>query len=256
MEYLIKNLLPQNLLNSEASLTVTTLSALIFSLIVIYVIAPRMKKLETDKKFYLSTIPWLVSAGGLSALYASGNTDILLNGFIFTGLTATLLTAIYTGKIIEEKKKIDKSYTVLFTGILASIIIISMLNFSNPEIFLQTGTHILSWFGPLTILFYLLNSDKIKLELLAPIITHFMDASSTVVSLSNKGVEKKFVASLFIETIGPYGIFALKAITIIPIVYIIDKETEKKKKLFYLYIITALGLTITVRNTLLTATGL
>jgi len=256
MEYLIKNLLPQNLLNSEVSLTVTTLSALIFSLIVIYVIAPRIEKLETDKKFYISTVPWLVSAGGLSALYASGNTDILLNGFIFTGLTATLLTAIYTGKIIEEKKKIDQSYTVLFTGILASITVLSLLNFLNPQIFLQTGAHILSWLGPLTVLVYLLNNDKIKLELLAPIITHFMDASSTVIALSKGAVEKQFIARLFIESLGPHGIFILKSISIIPIVYIINRETEGKEKIFYLYIITALGLVITVRNTLLTATGL
>lgn len=256
MEYLIKNLLPQNLLNLEASLTATTVSALIFSLIVIYVIAPRIEKLETDKKFYISTIPWLISAGGLSALYASGNTDILLNGFIFTGLTASLLTTIYAGKIIEEKEKIDKSYVVFLTGFLASITIFGLLDLSNTSVFLQTGTHILSWLGPLTILFYIFQNEKIGLELLAPITTHFMDASSTVISLSNGGIEKQLVAGLFIETIGPYGIFLLKAITIIPIVYIINKETEDQERIFYLYIITALGLVITLRNTFLTATGL
>lgn len=255
MDYLIKNLLPNNVFNLEASLTATAIGAIIFSLAVIYIIAPRLEKLDTDKQFYISTLPWLISAGGLSALYASGQTDILINGVIFTGLTATLMATIHIGEKLEERTELDKSYLIFITGTISSIAVISLLDFSNTSIFLQTGKHITMWLGPLTIIYYLIN-PKTGGEILAPIATHFMDASSTVVSISNGAVEKQFIARLFIENLGPYGIFALKAMAIIPIVYIIDRETENKERIFYLYTITALGLVITVRNTLLTATGL
>ena len=257
MEDLIKNLLPDNhaLLNIEASLTPTLITALLFSVITIYVIAPRIEKLETDRKFYIGTLPWLISAGGLSALYASGKTDIILNGSIFMLLAAFLSLTIHIGKLIEKKRDIDKSYTIFTLGIFSSIIVISLLEFQNTNIFLETAAHIVYWLGPISIIYYILR-EKLDIALFLPLVTHLMDASSTVVSISNGAVEKQFIAGLFIELLGPHGIFILKTATIIPIIYVIDHELNKNDRNFYLYIITALGLVITIRNTLLAATGL
>jgi len=257
MEYLIKNLLPQNtaFFNPEASITPTLIGAIIFSLTILYVLAPKIERMDIDRNFYISTLPWLISAGGLSALFATGKTDIILNGAIFASLTALMLTAIHIGELIEKRKSIDKSYTVLVPGLITSLTVISALQIQNTEIFLETFTHIFYWLVPISTAYYLLR-DKIKIELLAPIIAHLMDASSTVTSIRYGASEQQFVARLFIESLGPYGIFLLKAISIIPIVYIIDRETDGTKRIFYLYVITALGLVITFRNVLLTATGL
>ena len=258
MEYLIKNLLPPNILetiSSEASLTATIIGSLLFSIAVIYILAPRIERIEADKYLYISTVPWLVTAGGLSAFYSSASTEIVLNSFIFTALSASLITALHIGKKIEKKKHLDKSYIVLFTGIIVSIPVFSLLDLQTYSVILQTATHIAYWLIPLITVSYLLR-NRLRPYLVVPVITHFMDASSTVVALSKGAVEKQFIARFFIESLGPHGIFILKSISIIPIVYIINRETEGKEKIFYLYIITALGLVITVRNTLLTATGL
>lgn len=256
MEYLIKNFLPSNALNLEDSVTATIFGAILFSLTLIYLVEPMIEKLEIDKKFYLSTIPWLVSAGGLSALHGTEDTEPLINGFIFAALLATLLIAIYAGKIVERKQKLDKSYSVFLTGIVTSMLVVVSIDFSNTIILYETAAHIISWLVPLTILFYVFRNENLQFEMFAPVVTHFMDASSTVISISNGAVEKQIIASLFIEAIGPHGIFMLKAIVIIPVVYYIDKNTDEKKRIFYLYSIASLGLVITLRNTFLAVSGL
>lgn len=237
----------------------TLLYAVLFSAITIHLILPALKNTDIalDKGFYLSLTPWIVLAGALSALNEQGfyfftNTPLIVTGVLFASITA-----LKTGELLENRYNWPAIRTVFLAGLMLSLGALSF--FSYSEIYLIHEFLLLTFIwlipGLLAVKYFL--SDYYSIELLAPVLAHYLDATTTVIALANGGVEQQVVARYFIDNIGLTGIFVLKTLVIIPAVIIIRREVKMdEKRLFYLFVLTALGLGISVRNLLLILSGL
>lgn len=237
----------------------TAFYALIFAAVTVYIIRPTIEKLdiEIDRKFFTALTPWIVLTGALSALNQLGRETIFLEApILFAGLTTTLMITMYAGKKLEASKNIGYDKTLLTTGLIflaGSTFLYSLENFQalNLSIIIT-----LLWLVPGLSALKVFRPDLISFSFAMPVGAHFLDATSTFVALRFGASEQHLVARYFIEIFGPGGVFLLKTIAVIPIVLIIDIELEEDEKMFYLFVITALGLGIASRNFLQIFTGL
>ncbi|PSH02212.1 MAG: hypothetical protein BRC26_01710, partial [Nanohaloarchaea archaeon QH_8_44_6] len=63
--------------------------------------------------------------------------------------------------------------------------------------------------------------------------------------------EKHVLARFFIDTFGSLkGMFLMKTLVIVPAVYYILKNVEGDEKMYYLFLISVLGIAIATRNLL------
>ena len=237
----------------------TALYALIFAAVTVYIIKPAIEKLDVDidRKFFTALTPWIVLTGALSALNQLGPETILLEApVLFSGLITALMATMYAGKKLEVSKNIRYDKTVFTIGILflaGSTFLYSLENFQALNLSVIVT---LLWLVPGLSALKVFRPDLISFSFAMPVGAHFLDATSTFVALRFGASEQHVVARYFIEILGPGGIFLLKAIAVIPIVLIIDKEMKGDEKMFYLFVISALGLGIASRNFLQIFAGL
>ena len=229
----------------------TALYAAVFAGLTVYIILPAIKKMdiEIDRKFFTSLIPWIILAGALNALNQLGLDTVLLEApILFTGLTTAVLISLYAGKKLEASKNIRYHRTVFILGL---ALLVPTLTFYSLENFQALGLSVivaLLWIIPGLSALKVFRPDLLSFNFALPVGAHFLDATSTFAALRFGASEQHIVARSFIEFFGPAGIFLLKTAAIIPVVLLIDKKLEGEEKMFYLFIITALGLGIATRN--------
>lgn len=234
------------------SIETTAIYATLFAVLTVYLAKMFIDNGRTpeNEKLYFASAPWILSLGGLSALLELGTLQRSLPVLTITVILVTGLT------LLNRKKKLmETERNILITGLLLFTAIISLFDFTDYSIFVSNLALItvIAVTGLLFVKSFL--PSYFRIELMAPITAHYMDAVSTVVALNSGGTEQQFLARKFIEFMGLPGIFVLKSIVIIPVVLIIYRRLELEKARFYLYVITALGLGISMRNILLTASG-
>jgi len=210
-------------------------------------------KLDIDKKFLISVIPWIVLIAIVRVLVdANVYPDIFITTTpgIALFFLAIMLPLFYITKKLEEKTGFEYWKSMIFFSMLLIIMHLPYLKIRNPE----GGLMILgTWSIILTIMYFFSKLIKKIPELpFWAIATHFLDASATFVSIQFFGYgEKHFLPELLINMTGPWIMFVLKTIVIIPVLYIIWKYSEDKTlRNFLTIVVLVLGLAPGIRDTI------
>ena len=195
-----------------------------------------------DTKFILVILPYIILTALTSSSFVTSHNP--LKHLILTSTAVTILAGLMIK--IENRKK---AYILeAFTGITAlSIIWISL----KPALdFLLLSQIIILALIPSIPIFFLPRTLKKKARLffIFPVSTHFLDAASTVIALEKGLQESRALARIFIEYLGSYGVFAMKALFIIPISYYLVKEIDEGISKEALYMIGVYGLVLGLRN--------
>jgi uncharacterized membrane protein len=106
----------------------------------------------------------------------------------------------------------------------------------------------MGWIIPFSLILKLFKKKLASYSFTVPIAAHYFDASTTVTSLAYGGAEKHVLAQFFINNFGPLGMFIMKTIVIIPIVYYINQNIDGEERNYYLFLIALLGLALGTRN--------
>lgn len=202
-----------------------------------------------DRNFFLSSTPLMVLIGSLLGLSSSGSTGLMAFRSPYIYFLATLSAASIVATSLElEKRDIFSLNSSIFSLSLAGVVVITAISMPDLRNFIELVLIAFSWSIPGYILLSRLAPELSKLEFFYPIFAHYLDATTTFVSVGSGLREKMFVGKYFINIFGPAGIFVLKTLVILPLVYYLFKNLEGDEKLYYLYFITALGVVISSRN--------
>ncbi len=230
----------------------TVTYALIFGLLVLYVIYPVIKKLDIDidEKFIAGFIPFMMFGGSTRVLKDVNtiNTILLETPFVYLLLFSIGVSILYLSERVQEHYDIEYYKTLAITGAILFISTIPFYTFKEP-LALATFTFIsILWLtaGYLILKYY--KTEFFNLNFAFPVSAHYLDATSTLVALSHGADEKHVIGRRFIEIFGNWGMFPLKTLVIIPIVIYIIRNFDGEEKVFYIFIITLLGVGIATRN--------
>lgn len=196
-------------------------------------------KIKVETKFLAALTPYILSCAAIEPLYP------IEYSIVFSIL---LFSSIVFIKIIAEKKELNLDYPILLTGLIILGGVIGVYDPGNLQIIKLTFLTAIIWILPLYLIYLKKN---IPLTLLFPIAGHLLDASTTFSATSLGSSEKHWFASKFIETLGPFGIFVFKAVTIIPISVYLYRNLEGDERTYFLYVIGVIGVALAFRNILI-----
>lgn len=234
----------------------TVAYALLFGLLVLYVIYPLVKKMniEIDRRFVLGFSPFIVFGGALRTLkdVDAINTILLETPFIYLILFGMGAVLLYLSRKLEERTDIPYHRTLAGSGALLALATLPFFGLNEPlALILFTGTTIL-WTTAGYLFLKYRKPELLSWDFTIPVAAHFLDATSTFTALEFGAEEKHVLGRIFIEILGSSGMFILKTLVIIPVVLYIIRNFEGEEKTFYIFIITLLGLGIATRNILQT----
>jgi len=230
----------------------TAVYALLFGLAALYVVYPVSKKLgiDFDREFFIGISPYIFLGGAIRTLedLSIVNHTLLVTPFIYFVMFFFTIGALFGAKKISKHYEVE--YYKIFGGFgaLTLLVVLSLIPFSNlsPLIYF-TGT-VIGWSVPLYLMLKFLKPELLSYGFTIPVAAHYFDASTTVISLAYGGVEKHVLAQFFLRNFGGIGMFMMKTLVIIPVVYYINEELEGEEKNYYLFLIALLGVGIGVRN--------
>lgn len=234
----------------------TVAYALLFGLLVLYVLYPLVKKMDidVDRRFILGFSPFIVFGGALRTLkdVDAINTILLETPFIYLILFGTGTALLYLSRKLEERTEISYHRILGGSGVFLALATLPFFSLNEPlALILFTGITILWATAGYLILKYR-KSGLLSWDFTLPVAAHYLDATSTFTALEFGAEEKHVLGRIFIDIFGSSGMFMLKTLVIIPVVLYIVRNFEGEEKTFYIFIITLLGLGITTRNILQT----
>jgi uncharacterized membrane protein len=234
----------------------TAVYAILFGLAVYYIGIPAIRKmdLEVDRKLFLGLTPFVFLGGALRSLKDLNIVDTIaletpLIYFLMFGFVSTVL---YLSTRLEELKGVEYWKPMFATGTLSLFTVLGLIPINNPG---ALGSAALMFSTAAVAVYYgteLFYPELATLKFQLPVIAHYFDATSTVVSLANGGEEKHVLASLFIDNFGPYSMFLMKTLIIVPVTWYVVKETDGDVQRFVLFVIALLGFALGTRNLLAT----
>ena len=255
---------------------VNTLVYSIILVIAVYYVYKLLKKMKIriDTNFTISILPFIVWAASTRVLHDAAVANILpqaINDFYssplfptpgsyFITFTLALITLLISLGV-QKYKDIPYYRTMTSLGVVYCIINFILLPLPNPYPLLLIGGITLLWAG----LFFLPQfipgiPGKVK-KLFSRendfiLSAHFLDATATVVSLTLFGyVEQHVVPRLLFPYMGPYAMFFLKAIVVIPVLWLLDRHRADDPRSaefihFLKTVVLILGLAPGLRDTL------
>lgn len=227
------------------SQTILDLVLLIYTAVLTYYIIGKRRKNQThkiDRYFPLTLIPYIILISLTSATIAAQE-PIAISFLITTGALTSLT---FTITRVKNQKKAYITETVI--GLTALTVFFTQIKTGfNGNIFLRITGLAVAAFTPVYIIHLILERKKTGLYLF-PVLTHFLDAGSTVVALEEGLMESRTLAQIFISSMGEYGIFVMKALTIIPIALYIEEKIEGEISREVLFMIGVYGLVLGLRN--------
>ncbi|MBY6294424.1 DUF63 family protein [Nanohaloarchaea archaeon H01] len=235
----------------------TAVYAILFGLIVIYILKPLVRQkldVEIDKKFVLGFTPFIAFGGVARALkdVNAFNTILLETPFIYGLLIITAVSMLVASKKIEEYRGIEYQKVLASMGLGALLLILPFFTLQEPKALTTFLLTIPAWALPGYLILKAEKPELLSWEFTLPVAAHFLDATSTFAALSYGAEEKHVLGRIAIDIFGSWGMFPLKAAVIIPVVLYIRENFSEEEKVFYLFIIIALGLGIATRNTVQT----
>lgn len=230
----------------------TTVYAVLFGVAALYLVYPLSKKLgiKFNKEFFKGIAPFVFLGGAARSLkdINAVNTVLLETPFIYIALFIFTVTAIKLSQIAGERTDTDYENILAVTGLIPLALTLSFYTVNNWQalgLFLFT---VALWASTGLLALKALKPELLTPAFTLPIAAHFLDASTTVTALEFGGSEKHVLARFFIENLGPYSMFLMKGLVIIPVVYYIYREIEGEERNYYLFLIAMLGFAIATRN--------
>lgn len=234
----------------------TTVYAVLFGVAALYLVYPFSKKIgiEFNRDFFKGIAPFVFLGGAARSLkdINAVNTVLLETPFIYIVLFVFTLAAVKLSQIAGEKLEIKQEKILAILGLIPLGLTLSFYTVNNWQ---ALGTFIFTvavWASAGFLALKALKPELLTPAFTLPVAAHFFDASTTVTALQFGGSEKHVVASFLIENFGPYSMFPMKAMVVIPIVYYIHEEINGEEKNYYLFLIAMLGFAIGTRNILST----
>jgi uncharacterized membrane protein len=230
----------------------TTVYALLFGFAALYVVYPVSKKLGVNfnREFFIGITPYIFLVGALRSLkdVNTVNTILLETPFIYFVMFFFTVIALFGSKKFAEIQKLKYHKVFFGLGGIALLFALSLYDFSNYGVLVYFAAIMMGWIIPFSLILKLFKKKLASYSFTVPIAAHYFDASTTVTSLAYGGAEKHVLAQFFINNFGPLGMFIMKTIVIIPIVYYINQNIDGEERNYYLFLIALLGLALGTRN--------
>lgn len=230
----------------------TTVYAALFGVAALYLVYPFSKKIgiEFNRDFFKGIAPFVFLGGAARSLkdVNAANTVLLETPFIYIALFIFTVAAIKISQIAGERTNNDYEDILAITGLIPLGLTLSFYTVNNWQalgLFLFT---VAVWASAGFVALKALKPELLTPAFALPVAAHFFDASTTVTALQFGGSEKHVLARFFIENFGPYSMFLMKGLVIIPVVYYIYEEVEGEERNYYLFLIAMLGFAIATRN--------
>lgn len=232
----------------------TTVYALLFGLAALYVVYPVSKKLgiNFNREFFIGIAPYIFLGGAARSLkdVNVANTILLETPFIYFVMFSFTLGILFLSKKIDEYKDIEYYKMLSIIGSVTLLAVLSFYTISNFSALIYFIGLMMLWSVPFYIGLKILKPELLSYSFTIPVAAHYFDASTTIASLAFGGAEKHVLARLFTDYFGPLGMFGMKTIVIIPIVYYITQNVEGEERNYYLFLIALLGIALGTRNLL------
>lgn len=223
----------------------------------IYYILNKLK-IKIDQKLLIGLVPWVIASAFVRVLEDAEiypKTIFTITPGIVVLFIITLLPIVIFGKLyLEDKKKFPLWKTLAITGLIAIAInapLLKINNFYGAGLIFITFATIL---GIMSIFNKFVKADSLSFWAIA---SHMFDASATFIALSRFGYyEQHVIPTFLINATGPWIMFVLKLVILIPIVYVLNKKCDDDNlRQFLLIAIIVLGLAPALRDTLRLAAG-
>ena len=233
----------------------TIVYALLFGLAAIYLGFPLLKKFDIslNREFFIGIAPFVFLGGFARALRDLQvlDTFLLETPFIYIVMFLFTVSALFVSLKLEQLKDIEYHKTFFSLGGIALLSSLPFYSIQRFDILASFFFISFIWAGAGYIILKQFKPELLNWSFTIPIAAHFFDASSTYVGITMAGAEEKHVlADTVMQSVGPSGIFLVKAAIIIPVVYIIYNDYEDEKRNYYLFLVALLGFAITTRNML------
>ncbi|MDI6721328.1 MAG: DUF63 family protein, partial [Candidatus Aenigmarchaeota archaeon] len=220
-------------------------------------------KIEIDRKFFFSIIPFIVLGGFLRALedyyefLGIGKNIFLITPLIYVSIFLLALASLVFSKLAERWTK-TAYYKIWFAlGVIFNIIVISQMRMQSIfALYAMLGIAAAWIIAIIAARKVFSKNGKIHAFLSREntflIAVHMFDATTTFVALQffPSYFEQHVVPSLFISILGPASMFLLKLIVVPLVLYVLDKELSKEaqKRTFLKIVVMILGLAPGLRN--------
>lgn len=246
---------------------------LIAAVYIVYRLLTRMK-VKIDDRFILAVIPFIFWGSTTRVLHDAafaGKLSPALNTFYSSSIFPTpgsyiitfslALIVLLVSLLIQRSSGLDYWKPMLVTGVVLCLFNITMLPIESLFPLWLIGGVTLLWTGlffawrpilarlghsPLTNYYHTLLSK----ENLAILSVHFLDATATVVALSHFGyLEQHVVPRALFPFLGPYAMFLLKGVVVLPALWAIDRYADDPRfSKFLKLVVLILGLAPGLRN--------
>lgn len=229
----------------------TSLYAVGFAVAAAYLGFPALKKMDVklDRRFFIGITPFILLGAAIRVLEDRALVDsvILVTPFIYF-----LMFFVTVGVLAATRKIWGEDYyrplaAIGSAGFLATV---SLYAFSNLAALPLTLAVFVATVGTGYLAVKHFRPQLAVPAFVLPVAAHYWDASSSVVALFYGGSEKHLLAQFFVENAGLPGMFVMKTLVIVPAVYILERDMEGERRLYYLFLVALLGLALGTRNLL------
>lgn len=246
---------------------------LIVAVFLVYRMLGRMK-VEIDNRFFLAVIPFIFWASTTRVLHDAafvGKLSPALNAFYSSPIFPTpgsyiitfslALVTLLVSLLVQRLSGLEYWKTMFTVGIALTLVNVALLPVATlfplelilKVTFLWTGVFF-SWrlilpripWCPVSDYYHKLFSK----ENLAILSGHFLDATATVVALTLFGYfEQHVVPRMLFPFFGPYAMFLLKVVVVLPALWAIDRYAEDPQfRKFLKIVVLILGLAPGLRD--------
>ncbi len=237
----------------------TSVYALGFALAAAYLGYPFLQRLgiELDRDFFIGITPFIFFGGAVRVLEDLGLVDsfLLVTPFIYVVIFGFTAVSLVASRKLEEHTQ--HSYHGILGGIgVASLVILGAHLAMTTSLVLPLA--LLTAVGIIAAIsvagYFFLDSfypSLLNYSFTVPILAHYWDAATSFVAITNGASEKHVLADSFVQMFGPTGMFLMKTLVIVPVVYYIyNADIERREKRYYLFLVALLGIALGTRNIL------
>lgn len=249
----IKKYYIDSLVYKEGYNVVNTVTFAIILLVAVYLLYRFLEKRFTiDKRFVLSTIPYILFGSSVRVVEDAGFLSppisyLFMSPFIFFLIFFLAFpTLLLAKKFAGEKYYVPYSTLGLIVAVIPFVLLFTNLKIVNPLV-LPYG---LSMAVVVSAFFYLALIKTRNLLSVAVMFSHMLDGFVTFIGIQYHGyVEIHVLPSMIVETIGAFALPVVKFVVIAGILYFIDTSDEKDDlKNFIKLALLVFGLAPALRN--------
>ncbi|MFB6208218.1 MAG: DUF63 family protein [Candidatus Nanohaloarchaea archaeon] len=214
-----------------------------FAAVALYIVPLLLSRtgVELDVEFFTAMAPFVLLGGFLKA----STHPVFGEPLVYVLFAAVVYALLYGSKRFEAFTGITYHKPLLLSGLVLLGVGLARVDFLVNQALLAS---ILAWSLIAAVLLKAFWPRLWSPGFVVPVASHLFDASTTVAVLSAGGREKNFFAAYFLDLFGPYTIFGLKALVVIPLTYYVYTRFEGDERNYYLFLVALLGIVAGVRN--------